>query len=94
MSYHCPYPLIHRKKIINTLNDIDVYGYMVTKRKGLGPTSNRIKKKKSTSGGRDILTLKPPIISPSSSSRASSQNVFTLHSKSYPNQETQKLVFL
>ena len=41
MSYHCPYPLIHTKKIRNTLNDIEVYGYIVTKRTGLGPTSNR-----------------------------------------------------
>ena len=40
MSYHCHFPLTHTKKI-STLNHIEVYGYMVTKRTGLGPTNNK-----------------------------------------------------
>ena len=43
------------------------------------PEVFRIKKKKSTSRGRDILTLLTPIISPSSSSGASSRKLSTLN---------------
>ena len=41
MSYICPFPLTLTKKI-STLNNIEVYGYIVTKRKGLGPTNSKM----------------------------------------------------